>query len=179
MGSATREALSNVRAALDVQSGRADLQVADELFSAERLLAANPAVRSAIADPTAAPEARAQLARQIFASRVSGSTAEVLVAIAGQRWSQGSDVLAALEELGIRVAAQSAPAETNVENELFVVQAAITSDANLDCWTARRRRRPRRSCVSSCYSPGDAASVNRYGTRHPSWPTRAVRRSRR
>ncbi len=131
MGSATREALARSVSALADQGSQADLATADDLFAAGRVLADSAQLRAVVSDPSADPAGKAALIRRVFAS-LSASAVELLGVVAAQRWSRSSDLLAGIEELGIRSIAQSAPADVDIAAELFAFGGAVTSDAQLE-----------------------------------------------
>lgn len=132
MGSATREALARSVAALSAQGTKADLATAEELFAASRLLADSGQLRAVFSDPSADPKGKAALAAQVFGRQLSAPAVELLSTVASERWSKQNDVLAAVEELGIRAIAQSAPKGVDIAAELFAVGSAVTSDARLE-----------------------------------------------
>lgn len=131
MGSATREALANAVSALAELGAKADLATAEELFAAGRVVADSAQLRAVVSDPSADPQGKAALVERVFA-QLSPSAVSLLSTIAAQRWSRQRDVLAAIEELGIRSIALSAPAGTDIEGELFTFGGAVTSDAGLE-----------------------------------------------
>ncbi len=131
MGSATREALTAVRDTLAQQGGAVDLGAAEELFSLARLLGASAQLRNVVADPTVDGAAKAALVDRTFAGRVSAPTLATLQAAVQQRWSHPRDLLAGLEEAGVRAVAQSA-ADAPINDELFTVGEAVASDPQLE-----------------------------------------------
>ncbi|MFC4243023.1 F0F1 ATP synthase subunit delta [Gryllotalpicola reticulitermitis] len=132
MGSATREALTAVRDTLAQQAGAVDLTVGEELFSLARLLGSSTQLRGAVADPTADASAKEALVDRAFTGKVSGAALATLRTAAVQRWSEPGDIVAGLEEAGVRAIAQSAPASLSVSDELFEVGRAVSSDAQLE-----------------------------------------------
>ncbi|MFF1572001.1 F0F1 ATP synthase subunit delta [Leifsonia sp. NPDC058292] len=132
MGSATREALARSVAALSAQGTKADLATAEDLFAASKVLADSAQLRAVISDASADPQGKAALAKQVFGRQLSAPATELLSVVAGQRWSGQKDVLAAIEELGIRAIAQSAPKGVDIAAELFAFGGAVTSDAQLE-----------------------------------------------
>ncbi|MFF1634321.1 F0F1 ATP synthase subunit delta [Leifsonia sp. NPDC058248] len=132
MGSATREALARSVSALAAQGTKADLATAEDLFAAGRVVADSAQLRAALTDPSAVPAGKAALIERVFGSQVSPTALELLTVVAAQRWSKAVDLLAALEELGIRAIAQSAPADVDIATELFTFGGAVTSNAGLE-----------------------------------------------
>ncbi|GAA4151504.1 F0F1 ATP synthase subunit delta [Leifsonia shinshuensis] len=131
MGSASREALARSVQALAGLGSKADLATAEDLFAAGRVVADSAQLRSVLSDPSAPAEGKAALVQRVFGS-LSAPAVELLTVVAGQRWSDQDDVLAAIEELGIRSIAASAPRNVDIPGELFAFGGAVTSDAELE-----------------------------------------------
>jgi F-type H+-transporting ATPase subunit delta len=132
MGSATREALRAVRETLAQHGSAADLGVGEELFSLARLLGSSAQLRNAVADPAAERDSKAALVQRVFGGKVSAPALAALSTAAQQRWSHPHDVIAGLEEAGVRVIAESAPDSVRIGDELFAFAEAIQSDADLE-----------------------------------------------
>jgi F-type H+-transporting ATPase subunit delta len=132
MGSATREALTAVRDTLAQQGGAADLGVAQELFSLARLLGSSAQLRNAVADPSAEPAVKASIVDRAFTGKVSAATLAALKTAVQQRWSEPGDLIAGLEEAGVRAIAQNAPESARIGDELFAFAGAVASDAQLE-----------------------------------------------
>ncbi|WP_454110979.1 F0F1 ATP synthase subunit delta [Leifsonia shinshuensis] len=131
MGSASREAMARSVQALAGLGSKADLATAEDLFAAGRVVADSAQLRSVLSDPSAPAEGKAALVQRVFGS-LSAPAVELLTVVAGQRWSDQDDVLAAIEELGIRSIAASAPRNVDIPGELFAFGGAVTSDAELE-----------------------------------------------
>lgn len=132
MGSATREALSRTRAALAAQSGTTDLATGESLFTAGRVIGQSSQLRAALADPAAGDAPKVALVRSVFGAVVTPSALALLEAIATQRWSDQSDLLAGIEDVGLRATAASAKTAGAIEAELFAFGSAVSSDAQLE-----------------------------------------------
>jgi len=132
MGSATREALATSRAALAVRGGAMDLETGESLFSAGRVIGKSSQLLAALGDPAADPTAKTTLVRAVFGSNVTERALALLAAVASQRWSSHDDLLAGIEDLGLRATAASAPTGTAIEAELFGFGATVSSDAELE-----------------------------------------------
>ena len=130
MGSATREALSNSRSALAGLGGKAQLATGEQLLAAGRVLGTSFQLRAALADPSGDRDAKLSIVNAVFAS-VDASARELLGVIATNVWSSEDDLLAGVEEIGIRVLAQSAPS-SDIEAELFAFGAVVQSDSQLE-----------------------------------------------
>ncbi|WP_348787143.1 F0F1 ATP synthase subunit delta [Leifsonia sp. NPDC080035] len=131
MGSATREALARSVSALAGLGAKADLATAEDLFAAGRVVADSAQLRAVLSDPSADQAGKAALVQRVFGS-LSAPAVELLGVVAGERWSGQDDVLAAIEELGIRSIAASAPRNVDIPAELFAFGGAVTSDSQLE-----------------------------------------------
>jgi F-type H+-transporting ATPase subunit delta len=132
MGSATREALRSSQAALGALDGAADLRAGVELLSAGRVIGHSKHLMSALGDPAAPAPAKRAVVERLFNRTLSGTAKALLTAIVENRWSNHNDLLAGIEELGIRVIASSVAANISVEKELFEFSRIVTSDAELE-----------------------------------------------
>jgi F-type H+-transporting ATPase subunit delta len=131
MGSATREALSASRSALAGLAGKTDLKTGEQLLAAGRVIGGSPQLLAALADPAAEATDKQSIVSAVFAS-LSAPAKQLLGVVASSRWSDEEDLLAGVEEIGIRVLAASAPAKAGLEAELFSFGSAVSSDAELE-----------------------------------------------
>ncbi|GAB3123763.1 F0F1 ATP synthase subunit delta [Glaciibacter psychrotolerans] len=132
MGSATREALASSRAALAALDGTIDLATGESLFGAGRAIGNSSQLLSALADPSADAAAKTTLIARVFSAAVTPNALELLQAIASERWSNHGDLLAGIEELGLRATALSGPGDGTIEGELFSFGTTVSSDAELE-----------------------------------------------
>ncbi|MBG6214953.1 F-type H+-transporting ATPase subunit delta [Cryobacterium sp. CAN_C3] len=132
MGSATREALATSRAALSVPGGTTDLATGESLFGAGRVIGSTSQLLSALGDASAESSAKVTLVRAVFGTNVTPRALDLLAAAVSERWSSHDDLLAGIEELGLRASALSAPAGTSIEGELFAFGKTVSSDAELE-----------------------------------------------
>jgi F-type H+-transporting ATPase subunit delta len=132
MGSATREALASSRTALAAGDSVADLATGESLFNAARVIGTSPQLLAAMADASADAAAKAALVTRVFGTTVTPGALRLLQAVAAERWSNSGDLLAGLEDLGLRTVAASAPAGTSIEDELFSFGVAVSSDDALE-----------------------------------------------
>ena len=125
MGSASREALAAVRATLtpglDAQSGA-------ELLSAASQIGGSSALLGALADSSASDATKSQLIERLFGAASVGAR-QVLTAAVNQSWSSADELVAGIEELGLRVEALS---EKNLADELLAAAATIDSNHELE-----------------------------------------------
>lgn len=131
MGSATRDALSASRAALGALQSQVDLSVGQELFSAGRVIGESAQLRAALADPSAASAAKSAVVEKVF-SGLGPVARQLLVVVSGNRWSSEDDMLAGIEELGLRAIAETATDSIPIEAELFAFGTAVSSNADLE-----------------------------------------------
>ncbi|MET3635404.1 MULTISPECIES: F0F1 ATP synthase subunit delta [Curtobacterium] len=131
MRSATRSALSSTRAVLADLGGSVDLAAGIEILAAGRAIAGAPQLLGLLADPTADVIGKKSVVDRVFAGQ-SDVTRAVLTAVAGSRWSSQQDLLAGIEDAGIRAVAGTASSETSIEAELFSFETAVRSDAALE-----------------------------------------------
>lgn len=130
MGSATREALAAAAVVLSEQKA-ISLAAGEQLLAASLVVAGSPQLRSALADDTAETENRVGIVRAVFGAYDPAATS-VLVSLASQRWSSADDLVAGIEELGIRAIADSAPTSVSIDSELFAFATAVSSSAELE-----------------------------------------------
>ena len=131
MGSATSQALAGARAALAGLGGKDGLATGEQLFEAVRVIGDSAQLRSALADSSADPAAKQALVATVFAS-LGASAKSLLTSIAASRWSTQDDLLAGIEEIGIRAIAGSAKSGVSIVDERMAFQAAVDSDAELE-----------------------------------------------
>lgn len=131
MGSATRGALAASRAELSSR-GSADLATAEELFSAGRIIGGSAQLTSMLSDTSTAVAEKHAILKAVFGTNLGEPTLGLLDTVVSHRWSSTDDLLAGIEELGLRAAADSAPATVNIDAELFAFGAAVSSDPELE-----------------------------------------------
>ncbi len=131
MGSATREALAGARQSLARLGDDDGLALGEQLFGAARIIGTSAQLRNALADPAAAPADKSSVVAAVF-SAIGAPARTLLSEIVSKRWSSQDDLLAGIEEIGIRAIARSTPTSVSIEDELFAFGAAVSSDANLE-----------------------------------------------
>ena len=138
MGSATREAVADLRSALDRLDG-VDLATAEELFSAGRIIGDSAQLRNVFADNGVDPKDKSNVVGRIFGRSLGVPAITLLDAAVSRRWSSQQDLLAGIEELGLRAAAVSAGSDANIEAELFTFGAAVSSNSELELAVGSKR----------------------------------------
>lgn len=137
MGSATRSALESARTALAAAKG-VDLALGEQMLAAARTIGSSPQLLSALSNPSADAAGTKVLVASVFAEL--GATARGLLdVVVSSRWSSGDDLLAGIEELGIRAIAASATTPGVIEAQLFEFGRAVTSDAELELAIGSKR----------------------------------------
>lgn len=137
MGSATRSALQTARTALAAAKG-VDVTAGEQLLAAARTIGGSTPLVNALSNPSADAAGTRALVAAVFAE--IGATARGLLdTIVASRWSSGDDLLAAIEEVGIRAIAATATTPGVIEAELFEFGRAVTSDAELELAIGSKR----------------------------------------
>jgi F-type H+-transporting ATPase subunit delta len=130
MGSATREAIAAANAALAKQ-GTVDLATGEQLLAAALVVSGSHELRAALADDTAEQSNRRGIVDAVFGQYTKAAQA-ILESLSTSRWSSEDDLVAGIEELGIRALAASAPKNLSIDDELFEFGVAVTSDSELE-----------------------------------------------
>jgi F-type H+-transporting ATPase subunit delta len=131
MRSATREAVASTRAVLADLGGAADLVAGEQILAAGRAIGGSSQLLNVFADATADATGKKAIVDRVFAGQ-SDATRAVLTAVVAARWSGQSDLLAGIEDAGIRAVAATAEPGTSIESELFTFEQAVRSDADLE-----------------------------------------------
>jgi F-type H+-transporting ATPase subunit delta len=132
MNTASLARLSQLDAVSDAAQPSSAL--AEELFAVVAVLEAQPGLRNALSDPTAAETARQQLVSAVFGSKVSVAATQIVSEAAGLRWGSALDLVNALDRQGIRVLMAAAQLEhklDQVEEELFRFNRVVAGDPQL------------------------------------------------
>lgn len=124
MGSASREALAQARSAL--RDGLA-ATVGVELLEVAGVIAGNPALASALGDSSAAAEAKNTVVARLFGALSDDARAVLTAAVAG-RWSSSEELVAGVEELGLRAEGIAQP---GLSDELLSVADLVARNHEL------------------------------------------------
>jgi F-type H+-transporting ATPase subunit delta len=130
MGSATREAIVAGTATLAKQA-TVDLATGEQLLAAALVAGGTHELRAALADDTTKDSDRKALVEAVFGAYTPSAKA-VLETLATSRWSSEDDLVAGIEELGIRALAASARKGVSIDDELFDFGVAVSSDPELE-----------------------------------------------
>lgn len=137
MGSATREAIAKAKAALAARSGSATLAAAEALFSAGHVIGDSAQLQAALTDTSADASAKKALVSAVFGG-MKAESRELLTELVSSRWSKPTDLLAGIEEIGIRIAALSVDSSVDIPAELFAFGTAVSSSAELELAVANK-----------------------------------------
>lgn len=131
----SRDALSVCKEYLDENRTNSDFTtVAEQLFSVADLVNTESVLRSALADSGQLTAVRENLAKDVFADRVSPLALGVISTAVIQRWSEDMDLVYALEELAeqaVLTIAQNDGTLDSTEEEIFLFGRAVDSSAEL------------------------------------------------
>jgi F-type H+-transporting ATPase subunit delta len=132
---ASRNSLAFVQESMRSRSSQGDLSaLSAELLAAADILANEKSLRQNLADSGQPVAARTSLIKDVFGTKVSASTQEVLGELVAARWSSDNDLVDAVELLGSQaafVAADKAGSLDRVENELFHFARAVQASSEL------------------------------------------------
>lgn len=130
MGAATIQAIAAVRETLTGMT-RVDVAAGEQVLAAARVIGDSSPLRSALVDTTAEASDRAGLAQAVFAGYTPAARTLIQAAVE-QRWSDGEDLLAGLEQIGFRALARTSDTASAIEGELFAFGQAVSSDSELE-----------------------------------------------
>jgi F-type H+-transporting ATPase subunit delta len=130
MGSATREARA---VALTSLAGVAsvDLTTGEQVLAAGRVIGDSSQLRSVLADRGVEAAGKAGIVAQLFPGFTEAART-LLSSVVASHWSSDENLLAGIEEVGIRVLAASAPDSLSIGDELFTFGEAVTSNEELE-----------------------------------------------
>jgi F-type H+-transporting ATPase subunit delta len=115
--------------------------IGEDLFAVTGVLAANPALRRALTDPSRDGEAKAGLVARIFGGKLDGGTVDLLAGLVRGRWSRTGDLVDSVERYAVTAVlagAERAGRLDGVEDELFRFARTIAGDQGLrDAFSSR------------------------------------------
>jgi F-type H+-transporting ATPase subunit delta len=109
----------------------ASVETADEILSFGRLLAREPRLRRALSDPSRPADDRASLMSSLLQGKLGDEAISLLNTLARGRWSAPSELLDAVERLGVDallVGAERSGDLPEVEDELFRFGQIVSGD---------------------------------------------------
>ncbi len=123
------------RPGLDVRA------VAGELFSVSELVAREAKLGRALADPSRDAWPKQDLARKVFAGKVSDAAMSVILAAVGARWTRHHDLTDAFERAGINLVFAAAEQDgrlNKLQDELFSILELATRNQGIHEALGRR-----------------------------------------
>jgi F-type H+-transporting ATPase subunit delta len=114
-------------------AGKEGIALAEQLFAAVDALDGSGSLRRALTDPGRDGDDKASLVESLFGS-YDARVVSVICDLARARWSEGSDLAAAIEAAGglaLLAVAQSTGVLHTVEEQLFLVERELTSSRDL------------------------------------------------
>ena len=134
MASSTRQSLATASAALQPLLAKADLAFAQQLFAVAGAVSNSAQLRNLLSDPSAEAGAKAGAAQAVFGKVIAADALDFVTSLVALRWSRGSDLVSAIQDLAVQVvaalAAKSGKLEA-LEGELFTFQQAVEGDSAL------------------------------------------------
>lgn len=124
MGSASREALAQARAAI---TGRLAQSAGAELLQASARIAESPALAAALGDASAPAEAKSQVVERLFGGFSAGARSVLSAAVQG-RWSNVAEFVDGVEELALRAESGANP---ELSDELLAVADLVARNHEL------------------------------------------------
>ena len=152
-----RERLDDVLGGPGVDAGA----VGDDLFAVTALLNRSAGLRRALTDPSRPAEAKVGIIDRLLGDRIGGPSLEVLRTLVAGRWATSTDLVDAVEELGVTAllaSAERAGRLDSVEDELFRFGRTIGGDPGLrDAFSGRTVGADRKSALVHRLLDGKAA----------------------
>ena len=131
MGSASKAASAASRSAL-ARATALSFDQADELFTAERIIEGSSMLLGLLSDSAVAGDTKRAALTAVFGKTLSGEALSLVTEVVSHRWSSDDDLLAGLEDLGLRAMAASAPEGVDLIAEIFGFSAAVASSPELE-----------------------------------------------
>jgi len=142
MASSTRQALTAAKEAVAPLLKKADIRFAEELFTIGASVASSIQLRNLLSDPSGEAKSKLGALQAVFGKSVSKDAVAFANTLSGLRWSKGSDLASAFEQIGVYVVASiaaSAGTLDKLENELFAARQVVDSDRELQAALSSRQ----------------------------------------
>jgi F-type H+-transporting ATPase subunit delta len=103
-----------------------------QLFGVAAVLRRDVVLRRALTDPSVEAEYKTGLARAVFGKALDGPALELVADAAARRWTAGTDLAKALEQIAVVATVRSAGANgARVGDELFAVRRLLDQNPSL------------------------------------------------
>lgn len=142
MSSSTRQAVAAAKDLIQPLLADAELRFAEELFAISSAVSDSKQLRSILSDPSAEIATKKAALAAVFGKSVSSKSVDFVAKLVDLRWSNGQDLVRALEQLAVHsVAAIAAKANKleALEAELFEFRKVVDSDQELQIALASRQ----------------------------------------
>ncbi len=138
LGGSSRQSLVIARGQLDAAvkgaSASAASELSSHLFFAAETFASNTSLRRAFTDSSRDGASKSALVKDLFGSKISASTSDLLASIASLRWSAAGDLVTVIEQLAIEAEASAANIDGHLdrlESEFFELSRLIADNFEL------------------------------------------------
>ena len=134
MASSTRQALAAAKEAISPLLGKADLLFAEELFTIGAAIASSIQLRNLLSDPSGEEKSKQGALAAVFGKAISKDALTFANKLSGLRWSKGSDLVSAFEQMGVYVVASIASRDktlAELEDQLFAARSVVDSSQDL------------------------------------------------
>jgi len=134
MASSTRQALAAAKEAISPLLGKADLLFAEELFTIGAAIASSIQLRNLLSDPSGEEKSKQGALAAVFGKAISKDALAFANKLSGLRWSKGSDLVSAFEQMGVYVVASIASRDkalAELEDQLFAARSVVDSSQDL------------------------------------------------
>ena len=145
MKGASRQSLAAARALLEKKISSLESagisKVSTDLLSMVALFDSNIALSRALTDPSRKTEDKSELVKRVFENGVSETTFAFVKELIALRWSYASDLVRAIERLGVETEAAAAEKDgalDRLESELFAFTQTIQDSSELRAVLADR-----------------------------------------
>jgi F-type H+-transporting ATPase subunit delta len=130
MGASSRVALAAAVDALDAAKG-VTVATGEQLMTAGRAIEESAQLRTILGDPAIEAAEKSGLVATIFPG-LEKTASDLLAGVVESRWSSGAELVAGIEEMGIRAIARGDGHTRAIETELFAFSRIVASDAELE-----------------------------------------------
>ncbi|MFZ2509615.1 MAG: F0F1 ATP synthase subunit delta [Gordonia sp. (in: high G+C Gram-positive bacteria)] len=143
----SREALEGARVELETAlrgvTGTDDIAIGEELMTVADTVGSDRALRTALADSSTSPDARAAVATAVLTGKVHDVTRNMVASAAARHWSRDGDLARALQALGREALLLAAKREGRldvVEAELFRLASLVKDNPAFELALSDRSR---------------------------------------
>lgn len=132
---ASKTSYHDLLAQVDEATGAHSVSVMDELLLVSDALIANKSLLVTLVDNGIAPAAKAAIAKEVFANKISQSALSVVEKAVNLRWFSGTDLHLAIADAAARCAFAAAENEgtlDRIEDEIFAFERIVASNGDLE-----------------------------------------------